>query len=152
MINFLKAMFRGPAIKIFTRKKSSFVVTVYMYMHKNICFFFSYVLSPPPVKLFEVIETDKTLYLIMEYASGGKKFIFVALPSPSLLEEDTATLPRWVMLKVSLTSRLVTHSDGNQKSQLVPALELLLSVSLLAFFIDNIQVFGFFYCRTIPIT
>lgn len=67
---------------------------------------------PNIVQLFEVIETDKTLYLIMEYASGGEVFDYL-VSHGRMKEVEARAKFRQVMLRAPDRPSLLTTSPDH---------------------------------------
>lgn len=66
---------------------------------------------PNIVKLYQVMETDQTLYLVMEYASGGEVFDYLVAHGRMKEKEARAKFRQIVSAVQYLHSKNVIHRD-----------------------------------------
>lgn len=76
---------------------------------------------PNIVKLYQVMETDQTLYLVMEYASGGEVFDYLVAHGRMKEKEARAKFRQIVSAVQYLHSKSVIHRDLKAENLLLDA-------------------------------
>uniref|UniRef100_A0A3Q1CBG5 non-specific serine/threonine protein kinase n=1 Tax=Amphiprion ocellaris TaxID=80972 RepID=A0A3Q1CBG5_AMPOC len=95
-----------------------------IYNVSRICLYlfdFNLILFWTTVQLFEVIETDKTLYLIMEYASGGEVFDYLVSHGRMKEVEARAKFRQIVSAVHYCHTKNIVHRDLKAENLLLDA-------------------------------